>query len=96
MEDRDVDGGQNRGRKQFSFLPRYKKGDEFKKSLRDQYLEGWAFAALWADSAPVTAFSTMESWRKNYNKGSGNRKRRRTKAMPQARIADMLLYTAAD
>ena len=40
VEDRGVDGGQNRGRKQFRFLPRYKRGDEFKKSLRDQYLEG--------------------------------------------------------
>jgi len=94
VEDRGVDGGQNRGRKQFRFLPRYKRGDEFKKSLRDQYLEGWSFAALWVDSALRTAFSIMESWRKNYNKGSGNRKRR-TKTIPPARIADMLLYTAA-
>jgi len=70
--------------------------DEFKKSLRDQYLEGWAFAALWVDSAPVTAFSIMESWRENYNKGNRNGKRRRAKTMPQAKIADMLLYTAAD
>jgi len=40
MEDRDVDGGQNRGGKQFRFLLRCKKGYEFKKSLRNKYLEG--------------------------------------------------------
>jgi len=91
-----VDGGQDQGKKRAGPFPRYKKGDEFKRSLRNKYLEGWAFAALWADSAPVTAFSTMESWRKNYNKGNRNGKRRRTKTIPQAKIADMLLYTAAD
>jgi len=47
-------------------------------------LEGWSFAALWVDSALRTAFSTIESWRKNYNRGNRNGKRRRTKAMPPA------------
>jgi len=64
-----------RGKKQFRLFPRYRKDDDFKKSLRDKYLEGWTFAAHWIDSALATAFSIMESWRKNYNKGYRKRKR---------------------
>jgi len=63
------------GKKQFRLFPRYRKDKAFRKSLRDKYLEGWAFAAHWVDSALATAFSIMKSWRKNYNKGY--RKRRR-------------------
>jgi len=74
MEDRDLEGGRDQGRKPVRPFPRYKKDDEFEKSLRNKYLEGWSFAAHWVDSALVTAFSIMESWRKNYNKGNGNRK----------------------
>jgi len=64
-----------RGKKQFRLFPRYRKDDDFKKSLRDKYLEGWTFAAHWVDSALATAFSIMESWRKNYNRGDRKRKR---------------------
>jgi putative transposase len=63
------------GKKQFRLLPRYRKDKAFRKLLRDKYLEGWAFAAHWVDSALATAFSMMESWRKNYNKGYRKRKR---------------------
>jgi len=62
-------------KKQARLLPRYRKDKEFKKSLRNRYLEGWTFAAHWIDSALVTAFSIMESWRKNYNRGDRKRKR---------------------
>ena len=64
-----------RGKKQFRLFPRYRKDDEFKKSLRNKYLEGWTFAAHRVDSALATAFSIMESWRKNYNKGYRKGKR---------------------
>jgi len=78
------------------FPDRGRKDYEFGGSLRNEYLEGWTFAAHWLGSALVTAFSTTESWRKNYNKSNGNGKSRRTKAVPPANIADMLLYAAAD
>jgi len=64
-----------RGKKQFRLFPRYRKDDEFKKSLRNRYLEGWTFAAHRVDSALATAFSIMESWRKNYNRGDRKGKR---------------------
>jgi len=63
------------GKKQFRLFPRYRKDKKFKKSLRDKYLEGWTFAAHWVDSALATAFSIMESWRKNYNRGDRKGKR---------------------
>ena len=63
------------GKKQFRLFPRYRKDKAFKKLLRDKYLEGWTFAAHWVDSALATAFSIMKSWRKNYNRGFGKRRR---------------------
>jgi len=64
-----------RGKKQFRLFPRYRKDYDFKMSLRNRYLEGWTFAAHWINTALVTAFSIMESWRKNYNKGYRRRRR---------------------
>ena len=41
--------------------------------LRNKYLKNWAYAAHWVDSALKTGFSIMDSWRKNYIKGSRKR-----------------------
>lgn len=45
----------------------------FKKQMRAQYLKRWKYSKHWVDSALKTAFSIVNSWRKNYLKG--NRKR---------------------
>ena len=49
----------------FPSIPDY----SFKKSMRDEFLATWDHAAHWIDSALKTAFSIIDSWRKNYNKG---------------------------
>ena len=64
-----------RGRSGPSPFPNTGRKNEFEKSLRNKYLKGRTFAAHWVESASVTAFSRMESWRKNCNKGNGRRRR---------------------
>jgi putative transposase len=49
----------------FPSIPDY----SFKKTMRDEFLATWDHAAHWIDSALKTAFSIIDSWRKNYNKG---------------------------
>jgi len=71
VEDRDVEGAQDQGGSGPGPFPDTGRKDESEKSLRNKYLEGWSFAAHWVDSALRTAFSTMESWRKNYNRATG-------------------------
>jgi putative transposase len=66
------------GKDQFRLLPVYSKDNQFKRCLRDKYLKAWVYSAHWVDSALKTAFSMMDSWRKNYVKGY--RKRRCPKA----------------
>jgi len=66
------------GKKQFRILPNYRKDNLFKKELRDKYLKDWKYASHWVDSALKTAFSIMDSWKKNYVKG--NRKMKCPKA----------------
>ncbi|TDA36932.1 MAG: transposase, partial [Candidatus Methanomethylicota archaeon] len=57
-----------KGKNQFRLLPLYRKDNQFRKCLRDRYLKGWIYAAHWVDSALKTAFSIMDSWKKNYVK----------------------------
>jgi putative transposase len=61
------------GKGQFRLLPVYSKDNQFRRCLRDKYLGGWVYSAHWVDSALKTAFSIMDSWRKNYFKGYGKR-----------------------
>jgi putative transposase len=68
-----------KGKNQFRLLPRYRKDNQFKKYLRDKHLKDWVYATHWVDSALKTAFSIMDSWRKNYNKGD------RKKVCPRAK-----------
>jgi putative transposase len=49
----------------FPSIPNY----AFKKQMRDDFLVDWHYAAHWIDSAIKTAFSIIDSWKKNYNKG---------------------------
>jgi putative transposase len=54
---------------QIRLLPTYRRDKAFKRELRNKYLKGWNYAAHWIDSALKTAYSIMDSWKKNYNKG---------------------------
>jgi len=54
--------------------PNYRKDNEFKKDIRDHYLKNWKYSTHWIDSAISTAFSILDSWKKNYNKGKRKRK----------------------
>jgi len=56
-------------------IPTLPQSKEFKKSLRDKLLQNWPFAKHYVDSAIKTAYSILDSWRKNYLKG--RRKRRK-------------------
>jgi len=56
-------------------IPIIPKSREFRKALRDNLLRNWDFASHYVDSAIKTAYSIMNSWKRNYIKG----KRRRSK-----------------
>ncbi|MGC8600127.1 MAG: hypothetical protein ACP5LX_03590 [Nitrososphaeria archaeon] len=58
-----------KGKKQVRMIPYLRKDREFRKELRNKYLNGWEYSAHWVDSALKTAFSIIKSWRKNYVKG---------------------------
>jgi putative transposase len=53
----------------FPSIPNY----AFKKRMRGEYLDGWEYSAHWIDSSLKTAFSIIDSWRKNYNNGQRKR-----------------------
>lgn len=53
--------------------PSYRKDSEFKKDIRDHYLKNWKYSAHWINSVVDTAFSILDSWKKNYNKGKRKR-----------------------
>ncbi len=59
--------------KQKRLYPRYRKDGDFKTELRYKYLEGWEYSAHWINSAIDTAFSILDSWKKNYDKGKRSR-----------------------
>lgn len=57
-------------KKQVRLFPTYRKDKAFKKELRNKHLTSWNYyAAHWIDSALKAAYSIMDSWKKNYNKG---------------------------
>lgn len=53
--------------------PNYRKDREFKKELRYKYLENWRYSAHWINSVVDVAYSILDSWKKNYNKGKRKR-----------------------
>ncbi|HHH99885.1 MAG TPA: transposase [Thermococcus litoralis] len=56
-------------------VPYFPKTNEFKRELRNKLLQNWVFAKHYVDSAIKTAYSILESWRKNYLKGRRKRKK---------------------
>jgi len=56
-------------------IPYFPKTNEFKRELRNKLLQNWVFAKHYVDSAIKTAYSILESWRKNYLKGRRKRKK---------------------
>ena len=59
--------------KQKRLYPNYRKDGDFKTQLRYKYLEDWDYSAHWINSAIDTAFSILDSWKKNYDKGKRKR-----------------------
>lgn len=53
--------------------PHYRKDGDFKKDIRDHYLKNWKYTSHWINSAIDTAFSIINSWKKNYDKGKRKR-----------------------
>lgn len=49
------------------------KSKEFKRTLRNQLLKDWDYAARYIDSAIKTTYSILNSWRRNYLKGKKSR-----------------------
>jgi len=54
----------------FPIIPKSK---ESKRALRDQLLKDWNYASHYVDSAIKTAYSILNSWRRNYIKGKRGR-----------------------
>ena len=53
--------------------PNYRKDGDFKTDIRYHYLKNWKYSAHWINSAVDTAFSILDSWKKNYKKGKRKR-----------------------
>ena len=54
-------------------IPTIPKSREFKRNLRNELLRNWSYASHYVDSAIKVAYSTMNSWKKNYLKGKRKR-----------------------
>ncbi|MEM2203723.1 MAG: transposase [Sulfolobales archaeon] len=50
-------------------IPKILRSSSFKRKLREELLRNWGYAAHYIDSAIKTAYSIINSWRKNYLKG---------------------------
>ena len=70
-----VEGGKYKYYEITRLIPYFPKTNEFKRGLRNELLKDWPFAKHYVDSAIKTAYSTLESWRKNYLKGRRKRKK---------------------
>ncbi len=57
------------GKNQERIILHYKKDKVIKSILRNRYLENWEYSNHWVDSALKTAYTILDSWKKNYNKG---------------------------
>ncbi len=55
-----------RGRRIIPIIP---KSREFKRTLRNKLLKDWGYASHYVDSAIKTAYSILNSWRRNCIKG---------------------------
>lgn len=60
-------------RKGKRLIPIIPKSREFKRYLRNKLLNGWNYASHYVDSAIKTAYSIINSWRRNYLKGRRGR-----------------------
>ena len=60
-------------KKRNRLIPIIPKSKEFKRTLRDQLLKDWNYASHYVDSAIKTAYSILNSWRRNYIKGERGR-----------------------
>jgi len=56
-------------KKRNRLIPIIPKSKDFKRTLRNQLLKDWNYASHYADSAIKTAYSILNSWRRNYIKG---------------------------
>ncbi len=56
-------------------IPIIPKSREFKRDLRNSLLRDWKYASHYVDSAIKTAYSILNSWRRNYLKGRRGRKK---------------------
>jgi len=54
-------------------IPIIPKSKEFKRTLRNRLLKDWNYASHYVDSAIKTAYSILNSWRRNYIKGKRGR-----------------------
>lgn len=59
--------------KQKRLYPRYRKDKDFKEDLRYDCLEKWKYSTHWINSVIDTAYSILDSWKKNYDKGKRKR-----------------------
>jgi len=62
-------------RKGKRLIPVIPKSREFKRVLRNNLLKDWNYASHYVDSAIKTAYSILNSWRRNYLKGKRNREK---------------------
>ena len=62
-------------RKGKRLIPVIPKSREFKRILRNELLKDWNYASHYVDSAIKTAYSILNSWRKNYLKGKRSRRK---------------------
>ena len=62
-------------KKKNRLIPIIPKSKEFKRTLRNQLLKDWNYAAHYVDSAIKTAYSILNSWRRNYIKGERRRRK---------------------
>jgi len=60
-------------RKGKRLIPVIPKSREFKRSLRNYLLQNWNYASHYVDSAIKTAYSIINSWRRNYLRGRRKR-----------------------
>ena len=54
-------------------IPIIPKSREFRRNLRNKLLKDWSYASHYVDSAIKTAYSILNSWRRNYIKGKRGR-----------------------
>ncbi|WP_280097289.1 transposase [Staphylothermus marinus] len=81
-------------RKGKRLIPIIPKSRKFKRELRNYLLQNWNYASHYVDSAIKTAYSILNSWRRNYLKG----RRGRNKPVIRRKFARVkeTLYTFRD